>query len=96
MFDINDEQFVIKSQEIQEEQITVRFYFPKIQVAPRIGALILCQLGFGVVAIVGVSLDKAQVGDIVVALVHIGFYTRVQVRVKMQNGGGWWVSNTRF
>jgi hypothetical protein len=41
MFNTNDEQFVAKSQEIQEEQIIVRFDFPRTQVAPRIRALIL-------------------------------------------------------
>jgi hypothetical protein len=34
MSDTSDELFVAKSQEIQEEHITVRFDFPKIQVAP--------------------------------------------------------------
>jgi hypothetical protein len=41
MSDTNDEQFVVESQEIQEEQITVRFDFPRIQVAPRVRALIM-------------------------------------------------------
>jgi len=39
----------------------------------------LYQLGFGVVAIVEVSFDKAQVGDIAIELMHNGFYTRAQV-----------------
>jgi hypothetical protein len=59
MSNTNEEQFVAESQEIQEEHIIVRFDFPKIQKAPRIGALIMCQLGFGVVAIIGMSPDEA-------------------------------------
>jgi hypothetical protein len=35
MFDTSDEQFVVENQEIQEEQITIRFDFPKTQVAPQ-------------------------------------------------------------
>ncbi len=96
MFDTSDKQFVEESQEIQEEQITIRFDFPRIQVAPRIGTLILRQLGFGVVVIVGVNPDETQVGDIVVELVHNGFCTKAQIWMKMQDGAGGWVSNTRF
>jgi hypothetical protein len=79
MFDTNNKQFVAKSQEAQEEHIIVGFDFPKTQITPQIGALILYQLGFGVVAIVEVSFDKAQVGDIAIELMHNGFYTRAQV-----------------
>jgi hypothetical protein len=53
-------------------------------------------LGFGVVAIVEVSLDKSQAGDIAVELIHNEFCTRVQVWVKMQDGARGWVSSTRF
>jgi hypothetical protein len=53
-------------------------------------------LGFGVVAIVGISLDEAQVGDIAIELVHNGFCMRVQVWLKMQDGARGWVSSTRF
>jgi hypothetical protein len=41
--------------------------------------LILCQLGFSVVAIIGLNLDEAQARDIVVKLMHNGFCTRAQV-----------------
>jgi len=53
-------------------------------------------LGFGVVAIIGRSLDEAQVGDIVVGVMHNGFCTRAQVWVKMQDGIGGWVSRVTF
>ncbi len=79
MSDTNDEQFVVESQEIQEEQIIIRLDFPRIQVTPQVRAVILRHLGFGVADIVGMSLDETQVGDIVVELVHNGFYTRAQV-----------------
>jgi hypothetical protein len=53
-------------------------------------------LGFGVVAIIKVSLDKAQAGNIVVELMHNGFCTKAQVWVKMQDGVGGWVLSVRF
>jgi len=37
------------------------------------------QLGFDVVAIVGINHDETQVGDIATELVHNRFYTRAQV-----------------
>jgi hypothetical protein len=43
-------------------------------------------LGFGAVTIVGMSLDEAEAGDIVVELVHNKFCMRAQVWVKMQDG----------
>ncbi len=96
MFDTNNEQFVAESQEAQEEHIIVGFDFPKTQTTPQIGALILYQLGFGVVTIVEVSLNKAQAGDIAIELVHNRFYTRAQIQLKMQDGEGGWVSSARF
>jgi len=36
-------------------------------------------LGFGVVAIVEVSPDKTQAGDIAIELMHNRFYTRAQM-----------------
>jgi len=79
MFDTNNEQFVAKNQEAQEEHIIVGFDFPKTQTTPQIGALILHQLGFGVVTIVEVSPDKTQAGDIAIELVHNRLYTRAQM-----------------
>jgi hypothetical protein len=53
-------------------------------------------LGFGVVAIIGVSHDEAQAGDIAMELIHNGFCMRAQVWVKMQDGTRGWVSSARF
>jgi hypothetical protein len=53
-------------------------------------------LGFGVVAIIGMSPNEAQARDIVVELMHNGFYTRALVWVKMQDGARTWVLSTRF
>jgi len=53
-------------------------------------------LGFDVVAIIGMSPDEAQVGDIVVELMHNEFCTRAQVWVKMHDGIGGWVSSITF
>jgi hypothetical protein len=96
MFDSNEEQLVVETQEIHEKQITVKFDVPKIQGAPWIRALIMRQLGFDVVTIIGVSHDEAQTRDIVVELMHNMFCIGAQVWVKMQDGARRWVSSARF
>jgi hypothetical protein len=96
MFDSSEKQLDVEIHEIQEEHVIVRFDFPRTQEAPRIGALILRQLGFGVVAIIGVSPNEAQARDIDVELMHNRFCTREHVWVKMQDGVKRWVSNARF
>jgi hypothetical protein len=53
-------------------------------------------LGFGVVAIIGVSPDEAQSRDIIVELMHNGFCMKAQVWVKIQDGTRGWVSSARF
>jgi len=53
-------------------------------------------LGFGVVAIIGVSPDEAQAGNIIGELMHNGFCMKAQVWLKIQDGTRRWVSSTRF
>jgi len=96
MSDSSEKQLVTKIQEIQEEHITITFDFPKTQGTPRTGVLILRKLRFGLIAIIGMSHDEAQAGDIVVELIHNRFCTRAQVWVEMQNGARRWVSSARF
>jgi len=76
MSDLNERQLVAKIQEIHEEQITIRFDIPKMQWPPQTGVLILRQLGFNVITIIGMNLDEAQAGDIIVEPMHNGFYTK--------------------
>jgi hypothetical protein len=47
-------------------------------------------LGFGIVTFVGIDLDEAQVGDVVVEIAHNGFCTRTQVWLKLRNGAKGW------
>jgi hypothetical protein len=49
-------------------------------------------LGFGIVIFMGINRDEAQIGDAVVEITHNGFYTRVQVWVKIRNGARGWES----
>ncbi len=49
-------------------------------------------LGFGVVRIVGIDPDEARVGDIALEVAHSGFYTRVQVWLKVIDGARGWAS----
>jgi hypothetical protein len=74
MLNSNDEKLVPKTQEIHEEQIVASFDFPKRLGSPQIGALILLQLGFGVVIIININRNETQTNDIVVELIHNGFW----------------------
>ncbi len=86
MYDSNVEQLVVEIQEIQKKHIIVSLNFPKTQGTPRTRTLILHQLRFGIVAIIGMNPDEAQARDIIVKLIHNGFYTKAHVWVKMQDG----------
>jgi hypothetical protein len=83
-------------QEIHEQRIVIRFYYPRRQDGPRIGAVILHLLGCGVVTFVGIDLDEARVGDVVVEITHNGFYTRAQVWLKLKNGAKGWGSTSEL
>lgn len=83
-----------ETQELREQQIVRRFDFGNWQNGPQRGAVILRFLGFGVVRLVGIEPDRAQVGDIAVEVTHSGYYTRAKVWLKVSDGvGGWsWTS----
>jgi hypothetical protein len=67
------------TQENRELNLVHRFDFWTIQNGPQRGAVILRFLGFGIVRIVGINPDQAQVGDIAVEVSHDGFYTSARV-----------------
>jgi hypothetical protein len=46
-------------QEIHEQQIVIRFDYPRGQDGPQIGTVILHFLGFGAIIIIGIDLDEA-------------------------------------
>ncbi len=58
------------------------------------GAVILHFLGFGVVRLVRIDPNEARVGDIVVEVVHSGFYTCAQVWLKVIDGARGWASTS--
>jgi hypothetical protein len=80
------------TQEICEQRIVIRFDYPRGQDGPHIGMVILRFLGFGIVTIIGIDLDEAQVGDVAVKLAHNGFYTRAQIWLKLRDGARGWGS----
>jgi len=82
------------TQEIREQQLVGRFDFLTVQNNPQIGAVILRFLGFGVMRLVGIDPDEARVGDIVVEVVHSGFYTRARVWLKVIDGARGWASTS--
>jgi hypothetical protein len=83
-----------ETQELREQQIIRRFDFGSLQNGPQTGAAILRFVGFGVVRIVGVEPDRAQVGDIAVEIAHSGSHTNVRVWLRVVDGlRGWaWLS----
>jgi len=94
MFSFSDEGVLVEqmTQEIREQQLVGRFDFFTVQNGPQRGAVILCFLGFGVVRLVGIDPDEARVGNIVVEVVHSGFYIRARVWLKVIDGVRGWAS----
>jgi hypothetical protein len=80
------------TQEIHEQQLIVRFDYPRRRNEPQIGALILQMLGFGIVVIMGINPDEGRIGDVVVEITHNGFCTRAQVWMKVRDGARGWES----
>jgi len=74
------------TQEIHEQQLVNRFDYLTTQGGPQRGAVVLRLLGFGVVTLVGVDPEEARVGDIAVEVAHSGFYTRIEVWLKLRDG----------
>ncbi len=54
----------------------------------------MCFLGFGIVTLVGIDPEEARVGDVTVEVVHSGFYTRVEVWLKVSDGTKGWASTS--
>jgi hypothetical protein len=79
-------------QEIHEQQIVIKFDYPRRHNGPGIGVVVLHLLGCGIMTFVGVDPDEARVGDVVVEIIHNGFYTCAQVWLKLRNGARGWGS----
>jgi hypothetical protein len=80
------------TQDVLEQRIINRFDYYTTQGGPQRGVVILRFLGFGVVTLVGIDPEVAQVGDIAVEIVHSGFHTRAEVWLRVRNGADRWVS----
>jgi hypothetical protein len=84
------------TQEIRKQRIVIRFDYPRGHDGPQIGAIILHFLGFRVVIVVGINPDEARVGNVAVEITHKGFYTHVQVWLKLRNGTRGWGSTSKL
>jgi hypothetical protein len=82
-------------QEIREQQIVKRFDFLTRQNGPQRGAVIPHFLSFRVVRLVGIDPYEAKVGDTAVEVAHSGFYTRVEVWLKVVDGARGWASTSQ-
>jgi len=71
------------------------FPFPRYDLLPREGVIILKLQGFGVVSIIGLNPNLIKVGDLVLLVTHIGMYMRVQVWLKIGHGVGIWITVDR-
>jgi hypothetical protein len=98
MFSSNGEGVHVEQviQEIHETQLVNRFDFFTIHNGPQRGGVILRFMGFGVMRLVGIDPDETRVGDIVVEVVHSGFYTRAQVWLKVIDGARGWASTSKL
>jgi hypothetical protein len=54
--------------------------------------VVLRFLGFGVITLVGIDPEEAQVEDVAIEIAHNGFHTRAEVLLKVRNGADGWVS----
>jgi len=84
------------AQENRELNLIRRFDFWTIQNGPQRGAVILRFMGFGVVRLVGINLDQASVGDIVVEVAHNGFYTSARVWLRVTDGARGWARTSEL
>lgn len=66
------------------------FPFPKFDILPRYGVVILQLQGFGVVNIIGLNLDLAWVGDLAIQIVRTKMYTRIEIWLKIGDGTKSW------
>ncbi|CAK9876143.1 unnamed protein product [Sphagnum jensenii] len=83
-------------QEIREQRIVIRFDYLRAQDGPQRGVVILRFLGFGVVTFVRIDPDEARVGDVAIEVAHNGFYTRIEVWLKVKDGARGWVSTSEL
>jgi hypothetical protein len=84
------------TQEVHEQQLVDRFDYLTTRGGPQRGAVVLCLLGFGVVTLVGIDPEEARVRDIVIEVAHSGFYTHVEVWLKVRDGTRGWESISKL
>jgi hypothetical protein len=68
------------------------FPFPRFYILPKDGATILRLQGFGVVHIMGLDLNQAQVGDLAIHVSHFSFHSKIHVWLKTSDGVRSWMT----
>ncbi len=81
-------EYLEEAQHIKETLVISEFDFPfpKFDILPRYGAVILQLQGFGVVSIIGLNPDLAWVGDLAIKIIHTEMYKRIQIWLKIGDG----------
>jgi hypothetical protein len=76
-----------EAQHINEILVINEFHFPfpKFDILPRYGVVILQLQVFGVVSIIGLNPNLARVGDPAIQIIH-RMYIRIQIWLKIGDG----------
>ncbi len=64
------------------------FPFPRFDILPKEGVVILRPQGFRMISIIGINLDLARTRDLALLVIHTGMYIKVQVWLKTRDGIG--------
>lgn len=73
-------------QSTYEKQVKQLFDYPLKSNGPKLGSIIFCILGFASLRIIGIIPTHAQIRYLNISIIHNGFFTHVQVWVKLKNG----------
>jgi hypothetical protein len=94
MMDENRREDLEEAQHRNEIQTMTEFdfTFPRCSILPKDGATILRLQRFGVVHIMELDLDQAQVGDLAIHVSHSSFYSKVHVWLKTSDGARSWMT----
>ncbi len=83
-------------QHTYEKQIKQLFDYPLKSNGPKPSSTIFCILGFTSLRIIGINHTHAQIRDLTISIIHGGFFTHVQVWVKLKNGKSRWITLVLF
>jgi hypothetical protein len=72
-------------QSTYEKQVKQLFDYPLRSDGPKLGSIIFLHFGFCIFEVIGINPTHAQIRDLTISIIHGGFFTHVQVWVKLKN-----------